>query len=542
MFNNNGDSPGQAMGAPDPQQSVGHPPIWSADEPPEAGHAHSTADSPPSAEPAQSQATGKRESQAVRLVQLANQAGIELFQFEDEAFATFPVDDHREVSPIRATSFKRWLRQLFYCAEGGSVPGSQALQDALSTLEGTAIFDGPRIPLYVRVGEHEGCIYIDLANDKWEVIRIDENGWQIVSNPPVKFRRPNGMLPLPHPVAGGNVDELRPFLNLGGEDDWRLVVGWLLAAFRPRGPYPVLVLNGEQGSAKSTTTRVLREVVDPNRAPLRSPPEGTRDLMIAAKCNWTITMENVSHIRWSQSDTLCAVSTGAAFATRALYTDDEETLFSASRPIVINGIGEIVTRSDLLDRALLICLPSIGEKRRPEDEFWAEFRDAQPRVFGAILDTVAGALKNLPTVQLDHLPRMADFAKWGTAAENSLGWPTGSFINSYRRNQDEANSTALISSPIGQAVLLFMKDQNGWSGTASELLHRLAPVAGTEVTRRRDWPQTAQGLSTALRRIAPNLRQEGISVDFDRQAHTGIRLIHLTKGVGPFSDHAQFSL
>src|SRR5256886_5689169 len=123
------------------------------------------------------------------------------------------------------------------------------------------------------------------------------------------------MLALPVPLPGGALDDLRPFLNVADDGDYRLLVTWLLAALRPRGPYPVLVLHGEQGSAKSTTARVLRMLIDPNGAPLRAEPHDDRDLMIAATNGWIVALDNLSHLPPWLSDALCRLATGGAFAT-----------------------------------------------------------------------------------------------------------------------------------------------------------------------------------------------------------------------------------
>src|SRR5262249_30177683 len=136
------------------------------------------------------------------------------------------------------------------------------------------------------------------------------------------------------------------------EGDWRLVVSWLLAALRPVGPYPVLVVYGEQGSAKSSLVRVLRALVDPNTAALRRPPREERDLVIAATNGWLIALDNLSHLPDWLSDGLCCLATGSGFATRELYTDADEAIFAARRPVVLNGIEEVATRGDLLDRAI----------------------------------------------------------------------------------------------------------------------------------------------------------------------------------------------
>src|SRR5262249_60715692 len=106
----------------------------------------------------------------------------------------------------------------------------------------------------------------------WWVVEIDATGWRVISNPPVRFRRAAGMQPLPVPVPGGSVETLGSFLNVQSEDDFVLVVAYALAVLRNRGPYPVLALSGEQGSAKSTFTAILRALLDPNTAPLRALP------------------------------------------------------------------------------------------------------------------------------------------------------------------------------------------------------------------------------------------------------------------------------
>ncbi len=231
------------------------------------------------------------------------------------------------------------------------------------------------------------------------------------------------MLPLPTPEPGGSIDELRSFLN-EDDDTWRLIVAWLVAMLRPRGPYPALALFAEQGSGKSTTGRLLRELIDPNAAPLRAEPHDGRDLMIAANNSWCLAYENLSHVPPWLSDAFCRLSTGGGFATRELYTDQDEVIFDSQRPVLLTSIEEVATRSDLLDRCLVIWMGAIrDEERRSEDEMYAAFEQVRPRILGALLDAVATALRELPNVKLPGLPRMADFALWVTAAETALGCP-----------------------------------------------------------------------------------------------------------------------
>jgi hypothetical protein len=466
-------------------------------------------------------------SQATQLVELAANAAF--FHSPDgEAFATIPMEGHVETWPLRTKVFRRWLARQFYEIHQ-KVPGSQALHDALGVLEGQAVFDGPQHPVFTRLAEHEGHIYLDLTNEHWEAVKITATGWTIVQVPPVKFRRMRGMLPLPYPVTGGRVQELRLFMNLEGDTDWILLKAWLVGALRPHGPYPILTLHGEQGSAKSTLTRVIRALIDPNSAPLRAEPRDIRDVMIGATNAWALAYDNLSHLPTWLSDVFCRLSTGGGFSTRELYTDQEEVLFDAQRPVVLNGIEELATRGDLLDRAIILYMPAIPEEqRRSEVDFWHAFELVRPRIFGALLEAVSMALGRVSTVKLSRLPRMADFAAWVTAAEPGLDHEPGVFIQAYTSNRQAANELALEASLIF-GPLRSSLGTNEWQGTATELLRVLGNHAGESTKREKGWPTNGRVLSNALRRLAPNLRAMGIDITFGRrEPRTGRRYITLS--------------
>jgi primase-polymerase (primpol)-like protein len=478
--------------------------------------------------------------QATRLVELALSDGVELLHDGEVAYVSFRAGDHRETHPLKTAGFRRHLINLYFLTEEGRAPGSQALQEALDTLEARAFRFGEKQRVFIRLAEHAGTIYLDLTNDAWEAVAISPDGWEIVRNPPVKFRRKAGMLPLPRPERGGSLAALWNFANIQEGPDRVLFVAALVAALRPTGPYPVLGLHGEQGTAKSTTARIFRGLADPNQAALRDAPDEARDLMVAATNSWMVAFDNLSGLPLWLSDSLCRLATGAGFGIRKNYTDDEEMLFVACRPVLLTGIGEAASRPDLLDRSILLTLPVITEdNRRDEKTFWAEFETAHPSILGALLDGVAAALKNLPETKLDRLPRMADFALWATAAEPGLGWEKGTFLKAYQGNRDAANSIALEASAIGDLVrdLVREKGEVGWTGKASDLLTLLTNRASETATKRKDWPKSARSLSVALKAIAPNLRAEKVEVVFN--SPSGGRKISLSQIPDFTSEHKE---
>jgi hypothetical protein len=374
------------------------------------------------------------------LIELA--AAAELFHTDDgKGYADILVNAHRETWLIGSTGFREWLRHRYYKDVGGA-PTAEALRTAIEQVSARARFDAPMRRVYVRVGGQEGKIYLDLADETRRVVQIDGEGWGVVDNPPVRFLRVKGMLPLPVPVKGGSVDTLRSFVNVKRDTDFVLMMSWLLAALRDCGPYPILKVWGEPGSAKSTMVDVLRALIDPNKASRRRFPREDRDLFIAAGNAHVLSYDNISHVPDWLSNSLCTLATGGSYATRTLYTNQEEELFEATRPVILNGIENFIMKHDLADRTIVLELKPIPEgSRRLESELKTKFEAARPQILGALLDAVAHGIRMLPMTRSEGWPRMADFAHWVTACERAL-WPEGTFRDAYDGNRWKATQGA----------------------------------------------------------------------------------------------------
>jgi hypothetical protein len=468
------------------------------------------------------------------LIKLAEDA--ELFHAPDgTAYADIVVNGHRETWQVRVRGFKRWLGRRYY-EETKSAPNADAMQAALGIIEAKAFYDAPERPVATRLAASGDRIYIDLCNETWQAIEIDEDGWRIADEVPVRFRRAVGMLALPIPERGGKIETLRIYLNLttakdgpvSADDKFILVVCAILAYMRPRGPFPVLALTGPEGTCKTTLAAIIRALIDPNVSALRALPREDRDLFIAATNSWVLAFDNVSYLPDWISDTLCRLATGGGFATRQLYSDNDEALFDAMRPVVLNGIEDFVARPDLADRAVFLPQEPVPDKnRRAEAEFWAAFEQDKPHILGALLDMVVHGLATLPGVKLKRLPRMADFAKWGVACEGAA-FPVGSFLRAYEQNRRGAIETVLEGDLVASALRVFMATKTTWSGTATELLNVLGDSAGDRITKAKEWPKAPHRLSGRLRRIAHFLRKVGINLAFPDRTNIG-RAITITR-------------
>jgi hypothetical protein len=443
------------------------------------------------------------------------------------AFADIMIDGHRETWPIRSKRFRAWLRRCHYQATGEAASAAE-IRSTLDLLEARAQFDGPERAVHIRIAERAAHIYLDLADEHWRAVEIGPDGWRVIGCPPLRFGRPSGMLPLPVPEQGGSIEALNSFLNLASRNDFVLVVAWLLAALRSGGPYPLLATSGEQGSAKTVLSKLLKALIDPNAAPVRALSREARELMIAANNGYLLAFDNLSGLPNWVSDALCRLATGGSFAVRQLYTDDEEVLFEAARPILLNGIEDIISRPDLGDRAILLTLSPIGEtQRRPEAELWREFEIARPRILGALLDAVVHGLRARGRVHLDRLPRMADFTLWATACETAL-WPAGTFARAYAANRRAAIEGIIEADPVATCVRAIMADRTTWTGSASDLLRLCSESARYDTPTGTAWAKNPRALAGRLRRAQTFLRTLGIEITFSREGRTGTRMIRVS--------------
>ena len=469
-------------------------------------------------------------TEATKMINLTQ--GWELFKNQrGEACTSILENGHKKTYRLKSEAIDSLLIDCFY-TQFDKVPGSNALKDAIATLEAKATRKGPEIPTFNRVGEFEGNIYLDLCNERWEAVEITSTGWRVTATTPVKFIRNPGMKEIPIPVSGGRADEIGKIFNLG-KDQTKMVVGFLLACINPNGPFPILTVRGEKGSGKTFLCTFIKGLVDPCIPNRRTMSKNERDLAIAVKNSWVLSFDNLSGLTNEISDALCRVSSGGGLGTRKNYTDDIESIFESQSPIILNGINTIAVRPDLRDRAIDIVTFAIHKKQREDESYLnAKLQESIPRIIGGLLDGVCSALKNKENTKLKQSPRMADFARWVTAAEEGLQWKPMSFMKAYNANSRRAIDETIDNSLLAQAIISFAKglDKQEWVGRPTDLLQEI-PFENIDsiIYRARDWPRTPSALSRELNQIIPDLREKGVLVTTGKNIKGGKRMIVIKK-------------
>jgi putative DNA primase/helicase len=462
----------------------------------------------------------RERSQRDILVELAS--GAELWRDETgDAYATVQEDGVSKTFRIRTSDCRGWLiRSWMAHHDNGGLPsatGNQALQDTLNAIEARAQ-QGPVHPVFVRIGHHQDHVYVDLGDERWRAVEISAQSWRVVDRPPVRFIRTSGQLPLPEPVRDPNgLPALLSILPDGADakDAKILLLSFLLGVYMPNGSLPLLALSGRQGSGKSTLTRHLRHLIDSNQAPARQQPRNDDDLIIAAKNGALVAYDNLSRLTTDLSDALCRLATGAGFSKRRLYTDGDELIVQVRRPVIINGIADLVRMPDLADRAIFVDLPP-RSTFQPEMELEKAFEQNRSAMLGVIYDAISAALRGYAEETCSPGIRLADFERWVRAAAPVLGLDPQEVSRALGENRLMGDRMLIEDDLVASLLVRMLDKQAEISGTPTELFAELRLEAQEDAHL---LPKGPRALSAHLKRFVPAFERTGIILEQSRVGH-----------------------
>jgi hypothetical protein len=477
-----------------------------------------------------------------------------------EAYVCVTLEDGgRRTYRCRTAAFVDWLRTSFgdrYPQEiaGQTVPGTVStatLTDAVAMIAALARRGEVR-PVFLRFGWTDDALYLDLGTPEPRALEITPTNWSIVKDPPVHLIYTPTAKPLPVPEPGVNKRAVfkrlaRLFGFKPADDRFVLLLGILMAGLLPRGPYPVAVFIGEQGSGKSSRSKLIKAVLDPTKVSLRGAPQSSEDLIISTWRSWFAIFDNLSKLDQRMSDWLCRLSEGGGISKRTLYTDLDETLVEAARPILINAIPDICQSGDLIDRSVFIRCEALPMQIR-ERVYLQEIESLAPALLGLLIEAAGCALGRFDQMAESYPGlRRSDWAAWVEAAAPALGLKPGRFEAAYRRNQEDAVRLALELDPLARAVVGLLDElgfTNGgaaeWEGEATVLHDRLTEKARTQYANNRlplGWPALTHHFVGRLRRLAPQLRRVGVEFGQRKDDRTRRSVVQLSKCISRAQMH-----
>lgn len=415
-----------------------------------------------------------------------------------------------------------------YLQEMEDLPPKKELNAVLNILESRARFDGPRISLFNRVAKSGDAILYDLRDKRY--VQVTSKGWEMVPSYPL-FRRYQHLQPQTMPQAGGDPWEVFKFLTVP-EESRLLVMSYLISLFVPQIAHPVLAVCGDQGSSKSFFCSVINRLVDPTLTERVIQPKNERDLIQTLRQKYVTVLDNLSKIDNRVSDIFCQVCTGGSVSYRELFTNEGENIAQFRHVVILNSINLAIVNADLMDRSIILKLRRIEKvDRKPEHELWEAFDASRASILGGIFDTVAKAMAIYPTVKVEQLPRLADFAKWGYAIAEALGKSGDQFLADFTQNVKRQNESVVEKNVLCQAVLTLMAEGKPFLakvGDAHETLKSIAKQDAKDET----FPKLPHLMRAALDRLRASLLEHGISYEYLDRAGAGVRIL-ISKNASP---------
>lgn len=446
------------------------------------------------------------------------------FRCGNDGYVQIEVNNHLETLLVTGDRFNYFVRYAIKEITGQSISDSIA-RYTIDRLMGDIIFQGAIKPVSYRMGQDTNNVYLDLGNEKWEVVEITSNGWQVLSKSPIPFIRPVTMQALPYPVRGGSINEFRDLVNIRDDNVWSLVTGWLINALRPNSEYFILDVHGVAGSAKSTLTKMLHKLIDPSQAILRAFPDKQRDLMVAALNGHVLSFDNLSNFPNWGSDSLCRLATGGSFSSRCLYKNGEEFVINRSCPMILNGLNSSIVKGDLASRSITIEMPQIPDANKISKEaLWMKFNTIAPQILGALFTAISSALKIKDEIIIKNPPRMTDSVIWITAAENAIGQPQGTFQLAYEQNNIDKAGLVIEYNSVALAVISLVGEgrEKIWRGTPTQLLDEMNSLVRPGTLKDNNWPNQPNQLSHQIRNLEATLQSYGIQVNSKRNGNARI--------------------
>lgn len=431
----------------------------------------------------------------------------------------------RMVLRLESRPFKAWISQLTH-QQADKIMGRETINNVLLLLQGIAQ-KTPRFELSNRVAQDEsGAWWLDLSDEGWRAIRVGDEGWTLVEEPPVLFKRYDHQLPLAEPRDNGKgILDLLDFVNLSSVDHQLLFTVNRVVSLIPTIPHAIEYIWGGKGTFKSTGHRAAKTIFDNSSVGLMKLHEDVNQLIQNLDHHWLAYFDNISTLDEAQSDVFCRAVTGAGISKRALYTDDDDHTRNFRRCPGLNGINIVANKPDFLDRSVVLETKPIPEGSRKTDaEIDAMIRDYAPGVLWDTLNILCAARRIVKTLKIDF-PRMADYALWGCAVAEALGIPHERFLVAYRNNILEVEVNVIRSSIVGDLLVQLLNDllpsekkldgrqRTDVERTPTELFSALKKKADDlGINTKTDFPGNPRALSERIIELIPNMPAVGFSV------------------------------
>jgi hypothetical protein len=437
----------------------------------------------------------------------------------DEGYSFLSIDGKNVLMKCESGKFSKYLGRLYW-KETGKAIGNEAIQKVTRLISANAEYGDVKYKLFNRVGKLGDSFWYDLGDGG--CVETTRAGWNIVRDIPILFKSHHHQnVQIAPSIENANLRLILVHIRIKRNDQQILFLVWLVAAFVPGIPHPILALYGEKGASKSTTMRLARELIDPSKASLLTLP-GAGELVQQLSHHYAPCYDNVTTLGKGVSDILCRAVTGAGSSKRKLFSDDDDVIYQYRRVMSVNGINNAIQKPDLLDRSILIELARIPKKeRKTEAKLNKAFEKDKPIILAGIFDALSKGMALIENVKLEEFPRMADFAEWGCAIAEAIGVGQDAFIEAYNANIGQQNDEVILNDSVAYCLCSLLEGSDVLEGSPMDILAAINTEADRlKLAHDKDLPNTPSVLGKHIKEIQSNLLEAGVYFE-DRKDRAG---------------------
>lgn len=436
-----------------------------------------------------------------------------------KAYAVIRENGYPLALAIRSKKLNAILSEL--ARRNGNKLPKGALAELNDALEAYAEQYGEVTDAWLRIAQKIGSIEIDLGDDSHTRISISAGEVAFIApTTDTVFYRTATTKAMVMPAEIGNFRLLEKYLNMRPQD-MVLLIAWITYVLaHPKvssSKYPILVLNGNEGSGKTSLCKnIIIRIIDPSEIGVQVFPQNAKDLAIASQNAHVLCYDNLRGFKANMADMLCIAATGGTITSRQLYTDADQQAIRLHVPLVLNGIHSFIDTPDLAQRCLPIQLIALDKtKRKPEEELTRELEADLPAIMRGLFDLIASIFRHLPDVEITNPERMIDFVAWLAAMETADNVPAGIYQELYSHTLQQGQLDTLMDNPLAAAILE-LAEADDWSGTPADLLSKLNMQASLGTQRSREWPQNPIALSKRIAGLQAGLLSQSVRIELSR--------------------------
>lgn len=411
---------------------------------------------------------------------------IEIQYTQNGIMAYIDTKGKKEEMAIESKKFQSIIASYYFTLCNEVVPVGM-IKNCIMSFQGAKLIELDEIEQKTRLlkNKNEKVLYVDKADKHYSYYKITEDGWSVEENGQKLFlRNPNqGEMPTPN-RKNADIEKVFEFCRIPSSMK-KIFIAYMVSCFIPTIKHPCLVLEGEKGTGKSSVSKFLKAIVDPKKSEEPNAnllPRDIQQITYSYKHNYLLAFDNLEKLNKSQSDFLCSVVTGVDSEKRKLFTDDEICSINLCQPVILNGLQDIVTQDDLINRSIIMTLEkpdNIEELNDNDEEFILSFMESRSIILGGIFDILSKALKMYKPNTIPKRPRMAAFYEWGYYICEA--WKEGYgklFCEEYWNLINKQANIGNWDEPLPHALLFLLDSQsdNCWKGTMSDLAEELRNI------------------------------------------------------------------